>query len=446
MTSIFPSTCNQVKNSPINICWFSRDIRLEDNAGLFHALSSGLPVLPVFIFDEDILNELERHDKRVCFIHAAISQMQKELVIHGTSLHVFHGKPLVIFRQLLEQYSIQNVFVNHDYEPYAIKRDLAVKELLSSYNTGYYSFRDQVIFEKNEVVKPDGSYYSVFTPYSKKWKSLLTADSLRAFPSERLPQHYFQHQPVRLPTLEEIGFISSRDLPQMNMNEDIITNYHNTRNLPAVNGTSRIGVHLRFGTISIRKVTARAIQLNEVFLNELIWREFFMQMLWHEPRLEYECFKTSYENIEWRNNEDEFQRWCEGCTGYPIVDAGMRELNETGFMHNRVRMIVASFLVKHLLIDWRWGEAYFAKQLLDYELASNLGNWQWVAGCGCDAAPYFRIFSPEAQTKKFDPKGEYIRKWVPEVEDLNYCRPIVDHAYARERCLRVYKKALERKA
>jgi deoxyribodipyrimidine photo-lyase len=427
----------------INIFWFRRDLRINDNAGLYHALESGLPVLPIFIFDTDILHELEdREDKRVSFIYQAIQSIQNELVSAGRSLEVHFGKPLEIIRDLLSNHDIDSIYCNHDYEPYARKRDEAVKLLLEKNGIQFHTYKDQVIFEKSEVMKDDGGFYSVFTPYSRKWKALLKENDLEPFPSEKLKDRFLQMEASPVISLEKMGFIPSGEFSSFQVEDEIIKQYHDTRNIPSVMGTTRVGVHLRFGTVSIRALASRAKDLNQIFLNELIWREFFMQILWHEPRTESECFKTAYENIRWRNNEEEFSSWTEGRTGYPIVDAGMRELNATGFMHNRVRMIVGSFLVKHLLIDWRWGEAYFAKKLMDYELSSNIGNWQWVAGCGCDAAPYFRIFSPEAQTKKFDDKLQYIRKWVPEFEGFNYSKPIVDHAFARERCLKVYKEAL----
>jgi deoxyribodipyrimidine photo-lyase len=431
--------------SPVNIFWFRRDLRLNDNTGLFHALKSGLPVIPVFIFDEYILSELEdRHDRRVSFIYDAIQNLNKQLNGLESSMVVVHGKPVEEITKLTERFTVEKVFANHDYEPYVINRDGLVKEILSEKGIQFHTYKDQVIFEKNEIVKPSGASYSVFTPYSKKWKATLKQEHLKQFIIEKYWDRFYQQEKFKMPSLSELGFIKSEYPEEWKMNETIIKNYNETRDIPSMEGTSRVGIHLRFGTISIRSVVKKALELNETFLNELIWREFFMQMLWREPRLEFECFRKEYDAINWRNNEIEFALWCEGRTGYPIVDAGMRELNTTGFMHNRVRMITASFLVKHLLIDWRWGEAWFAQKLLDYELASNLGNWQWVAGCGCDAAPYFRIFNPETQTKRFDPEGKYIRKWVPEFETLSYPSPIVEHQFARNRCLKAFKSALQK--
>ena len=430
----------------MNIFWFRRDLRLEDNAGLFHAVKEGSPLIPIFIFDELILTELEDpRDKRVNFIYDAIQNLQKQFKELGSSIMVIYGKPVEEISKLTEKYKIKNVFANHDYEPYAINRDKAVKELLSARGIQFFTFKDQVIFEKNEIAKPNGDFYSVFTPYSKKWKASLKSEHVKSYSSEKYWNLFKSGEKYIMPSLTDLGFIRSGHPKKWELNKPAIKNYSETRDIPSLHGTTHVGIHLRFGTVSIRSLVKNALALNEIFLNELIWREFFMQMLWQEPRLEYECFRKEYEVIQWRNNEREFALWCEGKTGYPIVDAGMRELNATGFMHNRVRMITASFLVKHLLIDWRWGEAYFAKKLLDYELASNIGNWQWVAGCGCDAAPYFRIFSPEAQTKRFDPRGNYIRKWVPELETLSYTQPIVEHSFARERCLKVFKAALAEK-
>jgi deoxyribodipyrimidine photo-lyase len=432
----------------INVFWFRRDLRLEDNAGLFHALSSGLPVLPVFIFDRNILDQLEeRADKRVNFIYNALVFLQEKLVEAGSSLLAGHTYPEVFFQKLVREYSIHTVFTNHDYEPYARDRDKNIKNLLSKNNVEFKTYKDQVIFEKDEVIKNDGGFYTVFTPYSRKWIESLKETDLNGFKSEKLLSNFVKQDAAKLPSLTSIGFEHIETVPiKVAVDKSLIFSYDKTRNFPAIKGTSRLGIHLRFGTTSIRQLVAKAKKWNQTFLKELIWREFFMQILWHQPAVVDSCFKPEYNNIEWRNNEKEFIAWCEGKTGYPIVDAGMRQLNEIGFMHNRVRMITASFLVKHLLIDWRWGEAYFAQKLLDYELSSNNGNWQWVAGCGCDAAPYFRIFNPDTQTKKFDSGEKYIIEWAPEYKSSDYPFPIVQHQFARERCLSVYKKALSQKS
>lgn len=434
-------------NIPVNIIWFRRDLRLDDNAALYHALKQGLPVVPLFIFDRNILDKLdEKADRRVSFIHAALEEMQEKLVKIGSSLEVYHGFPDQVFRSLLDKYPVQKVFTNHDYEPYARERDETVCRLLNEKGVSFHTNKDQVIFEKAEVVKEDGEPYTVFTPYSRRWKATLTDFYLKSYPTKKYHRYFHQQPPQTIPSLSSIGFRETdKVFPTKMMREELIIKYSEQRDYPAIHGTSRLGVHLRFGTISIRKLAQKAAGLNETFLNELIWRDFYHMILWHFPQVgQGKAFRPEYENIQWRNNEHEFERWCQGLTGYPIVDAGMRELNATGFMHNRVRMIVASFLSKHLLIDWRWGEAYFAEKLLDYDLAANNGGWQWAAGSGCDAAPYFRVFNPYLQTQKFDPGLKYIRQWVPELDELTYPRPIVEHDVARKRCLEAYANALKK--
>jgi len=427
----------------MNIFWFRRDLRLDDNVGLFHALNSTEEVLPVFIFDESILAELPKEDARVTFIHELLSKIQEQLALQGKSLAVFHGKPIAVFKQLISEHSISTVYTNNDYEPYARKRDKEINQLLKEHGIDFKTSKDQVIFEKSEVVKDDGLPYVVYTPFSRKWKEKFKTISLPNYPSENLLDKIALHSYPFL-SLRDIGFeTSSIKITPFDVSDKLVDQYESTRNFPAMSGTSMIGAYLRFGAVSIRKMVAKAIaSKNETFWNELIWREFFMQILWHFPHTIHKSFKEKYDAIEWNNNETEFQKWCEGKTGYPMVDAGMRELNATGHMHNRVRMVVASFLCKHLLIDWRWGETYFALKLFDYEQASNVGNWQWAAGSGVDAAPYFRIFNPAEQIKKFDKDLKYIKTWVPEVETSAYSLPIVDHKEARERCLRVYKEAV----
>jgi len=429
----------------INIFWFRRDLRLYDNAGLYHALNSNLPVLPVFIFDVEILEKLNsKNDARVNFIYNNIIRIKTKIENKGCSFKTYFCQPLEAFTQLCTEFTVEKVFTNKDYEPYALKRDADIKDFLDSRGIRFLLFKDHVIFEENEIVKDDGNPYTVFTPYSKKWKSRFNKKMLAENPSEKYLDNLLKIKPFRLPDLEELGFKKSTvPFPEEEIPEKIIANYEETRNLPALKGTSRLGMHLRFGTISIRQLTKVAQNLSEVFLNELIWRNFFIDILWHYPQVVEKAFKPKYDFISWRNNEDEFKKWCKGETGFPLVDAGMRELNSTGFMHNRVRMLTASFLTKHLLIDWRWGEAYFAEKLLDFELASNNGNWQWAAGCGCDAAPYFRIFNPETQQKKFDPESKYILKWVPEFGTVGYPPPMADHKSARERALKTYKEALQ---
>lgn len=429
----------------VNIMWFRRDIRLEDNAALYYALKDTNPVIPIFIFDRNILDDLEeKADRRVEFIRMAIEDMQEQLVTLGSTLEVFYSKPEEVFKKLLEEHTIEKVFTNADYEEYAIDRDKAIRALLEKHKATLHIYKDQVIFDGREVLKDDGTPYTVFTPYSKRWKATLTDFYLKAYPTKKYFKNFYRHAPKRIPSLESMGFKAvGEPFPAEKAPDALIKHYSETRDYPGEAGTSRMGIHLRFGTISIRQLATRAKALNETYLNELIWRDFYHAILWHFPHVRQEkAFKPAYDNIKWRYDEKDFKRWCEGQTGYPIVDAGMRELNATGYMHNRVRMITASFLSKHLLIDWRWGEAYFAKKLLDFDYAANNGGWQWSAGCGCDAAPYFRIFNPTTQTQKFDKDLKYVRKWVPEFESLNYPKPMVVHEQARERCLKVYKEGL----
>lgn len=424
------------------VFWFRRDLRLNDNHGLYQALKSGLPVLPVFIFDKFILDSLEKDDARVSFIYQTLSRINIQLNSLGSSLLVLYDKPIDVFEKICNRYKVKNVFTNHDYEPYAIERDKNIAAFLQSKNISFSTFKDQVIFEKNEVLKSDGKPYTIFTPYSRIWKAELISKPINFFPSEKLTENFIRIDTFTFPSLTDIGFIQSNiTVPEISINDEIISKYHITRNTPSINGTTKLGVHLRFGTVSVRHLVSIAQKKNEQWLNELIWREFFMMILFHFPHVITRSFKMKYDSIIWRNDESEFEKWCKGATGYPIVDAGMRELNETGFMHNRVRMIVASFLTKHLLIDWRWGEAYFAEKLLDYELSSNNGNWQWAAGCGCDAAPYFRIFNPEEQTKRFDLQKLYINKWLRDLAKYNLT-PIVEHSFARKRALETFKKYL----
>jgi deoxyribodipyrimidine photo-lyase len=427
------------------VFWFRRDLRLEDNHGLFRALKDNERVLPIFIFDSNILSKLEdKDDARLTFLHAEVSSMKKELEKTGSSIIVRHGEPEKVLKQLTGEYKIDKVYTNRDYEPYATERDRKVIKFLQEKKIAFLDFKDQVIFEKGDILKDDGDPYTVFTPYMRRWKSSFQQGEIMEFN----PKPYFKHlhplDPQPMPTLDDLGFIPSNlKYPARKADANLISNYHETRDIPSLNGTSRLSIHLRFGTISIRQLVNKAAGLNEVFLNELIWREFYMMILWHFPHVMSRSFKPQYDMITWRNDEEEFRAWCEGKTGYPIVDAGMRQLNETGYMHNRLRMITASFLTKLLLIDWRWGEAYFARKLLDYELASNNGGWQWSAGTGCDAAPYFRIFNPDSQTKKFDPEHKYIRTWVPELETEQYPERVVDYKAARERALTTYRDALK---
>ena len=430
----------------VNIFWFRRDLRSDDNVGLYNALQAEHPVLPIFIFDPEILEQLPEDDARVTFIFDTLQHMrslfQKD---HDSSVGMYYGKPLDVYKQLLENYDLAAVYTNHDYEPYAQKRDNELKDFLSKKDIAFKTFKDQVVFEKDEVVKKDGNPYMVYTPYMKVWKEKFKATELNMYDAQANLSNLVKN--IELPnlSLSDVGFKrSTQKVADYKVSPTVIQDYEKTRNFPAQDSTSRLGPHLRFGTVSIRKMIKKAVaEQNEIFWQELIWREFFMQILWHFPHTVTESFKSKYDRIEWRNNEDEFKKWCEGETGYPLVDAGMRQLNETGFMHNRVRMLVGSFLCKHLLIDWRWGEAYFAEKLHDYEMSSNIGNWQWVAGSGVDAAPYFRIFNPTTQIEKFDKDLKYINTWVPEFQELTYATKMVDHKEARERCLAAYKSALD---
>ena len=423
----------------ISLFWFRRDLRLEDNKGLSEALKSGNKILPVFIFDEEILDRLPKNDARVSFIYETLYAIDKELIKYNSSLLIKVGNPIAVWKKLSEDYNIQAVYTNKDYEPYAIKRDAKVDEVLASKNIQFKTFKDQVIFEKNEVVKNDGLPYTVFTPYKNKW--------LQHFSKEKDTEEYkiefrnFYQFNANFPSIETIGFQES-SIKVKPYNLKNIDTYDEVRDFPSEDKTSYLSPYFRFGLVSVRKMVRFALNTNATFLSELIWREFFMQILYHFPKVVTNNFRQKYDAVPWRNNEEEFQKWCNGETGYPMVDAGMRELNNTGYMHNRVRMITAGFLCKHLLIDWRWGEAYFAEKLLDYELSANNGNWQWAAGTGCDAAPYFRVFNPEAQLKKFDKDLKYIRKWVQDFDQLTYPKPMVEHKMARERCLKTYKNAL----
>lgn len=427
----------------VNLFWFRRDLRLQDNAGLYHALKSNIPVIVFFVFDKNILNTLNKQDHRISFIQQSLVQLNLLLKKHQSTLEVFYDVPKNVISSYIEKYEVEKVFCNHDTDEYSLQRDNEIKELLKKKNIEFISCKDHLIFEKNEILKLNNEPYTVFTPYSKKWKEKIkNSFYYKSYPTEKYLQHLLPNKFQEVLSIEKLGFEKSASIfPSSEIKTSVIQEYNKTRDFPALKGTSRLGIHLRFGTISIRKLVSIAIQKNETFLNELIWRDFFHSIAWHFPQVRnYKAFKQEYDLIEWRNNETEFKLWCNGKTGYPIVDAGMRELNATGFMHNRVRMITASFLIKHLLIDWRWGEQYFADKLLDFDFASNNGNWQWVAGCGCDAAPYFRIFNPELQTKKFDADFSYIKKWIPEFETKDYCLPIVNHAFARKRCLDAYKK------
>ncbi len=430
----------------ISLFWFRRDLRLEDNTGLYEAYQKEENVLPIFIFDKNILDDLEdKRDARVQFLHDTITDISEKLKEYESSILVKFSTPTEVFEKLLEEYEIKNVYTNRDYEPYAKDRDEAIKGLLKEKDIDFFDFKDQVIFEKDEIVNGSGEFYKVFTPYSRKWFEKFHKSNFESKNLDGRKNNFFKTKSFDIPSLNFMGFEESDvEIPPLEIDRSLISKYDRTRDYPAEQGTSRLGIHLRFGTLSIRKLALEADELNKTFLNELIWREFYMMILHHNPEVVDKAFKSQYDKINWRNDEDEFEKWCQGKTGYPIVDAGMRQMNEIGYMHNRVRMIVASFLTKHLLIDWRWGEAYFAKKLLDFELSSNNGGWQWAAGTGTDAQPYFRIFNPQSQTDKFDKELKYIKKWVPEYGTDSYPEPMVEHKKARERALETYKNALDK--
>lgn len=427
------------------IFWFRRDLRLTDNHGLFKALSENENILPIFIFDTNILKNLPKDDARVTFLHSEISDIKNKLNELGSDLHVFYGEPEKIWEEIVSKQSISNVYTNHDYEPYGIERDAQIEEFLRKKNIPFHTFKDIVIFEKKEVTKADGNPYTVFTPYSRKWKEQFTQAEIEPWKSEKHFENLFQTEPTALISLKDMGFTESTiKIPEKIIRKTTIKTYDQTRDIPSLDkGTSHLGLHLRFGTLSIRHLLRESKDLNEIFVNELIWRDFYMQILWNFPHVVNGAFRPKYDHIQWENNPENFKKWCEGKTGYPLIDAGMRELNTTGYMHNRVRMVVASFLCKHLLIDWRWGEKYFAEKLLDFELASNNGGWQWSAGTGCDASPYFRVFNPTSQQKKFDPKFEYIKKWIPEYGTEQYPAPIIEHSFARNRAIERYQQAVK---
>jgi len=433
-------------DDPVCIFWFRRDLRIEDNHGLSKALNSGLPVVPIFIFDPEILESLPKEDARVTFIHNHIEKLHTQLAKHQSGIITFHDKVIEVFKSICSKFNVEAVFCNHDYEPYARDRDKRISGYLQDQNIRFETFKDQVIFEKDEVLKDDGSPYTVFTPYMKTWKARLEQKKDELTIHSSPPANFYKMKETAVLKLDSMGFTAQ----QLNLvdnsvpDPELLIDYKNSRDFPARHGTTRLSVHLRFGTVSIRKLVSTAIEHSNTWLNELIWREFYMMILWHFPYVVNSCFKPAYDHLPWRDNEADFERWCKGETGYPFVDAGMRELNQTGYMHNRLRMVTASFLTKHLLINWQWGEAYFAEKLLDFELSSNNGGWQWAAGCGCDAAPYFRIFNPMLQADKFDPDRKYINEWVPENQASEYPEPMVEHKFARERALKTFKETLDK--
>ena len=433
------------KEKPVvNIFWMRRDLRLDDNTALFHALKTRENVLPVYIGNPDILARKNAgFDYRINFVYDTLRQIKTELEKFGSSLYVAHGRPIDIFKGLVEKYHICSVYCNRDYEPYTIRRDADIERFLKTWHIEFLTYKDHVLFEKEELVKNDGKPYTVFTPYKNRFLDKLNNDVVRPFKTSLYFHNFIRIKPFEMPSIEALGFTRVQiDFPPKSLPKSLLENYEKNRDFPAIDGTSKLSLHLRFGTVSIRKITALAMLHSLTFLSELIWRNFYSQILWFYPHVTTKAFKPAYDNIRWENDEEQFQAWCDGLTGYPLVDAGMRELNQTGFMHNRVRMVTASFLCKHLLIDWRWGETYFANKLNDYDLASNNGGWQWAAGSGCDAVPYFRIFNPELQAQRFDQDFAYIKKWVPEFGTDRYPGRIIDHAFARDRAIVRYKEGL----
>jgi len=425
----------------INIFWFRRDLRLDDNPALNNALAEGLPVLAVFIFDISVISELPEDDPRISFIYDTLSEINNDLIKFNSSILILKGDPEATWEKLVSSYEINSVYVNKDYEPYSISRDIKIKNLLSKYGISLFSFKDHVIFEEREILKPDNNPYTIFTPYKNKWlKKIAEIPGQNIYPSKKISTNYYKNS-YHFPSLEDLGYRKSCKIVSP-FDLSVVPEYEKLRDFPSLDQTTYLGPHLRFGTVSIRKIVQVAIRDNSTFLSELIWREFFMQILFNFPQVVSTNFRRKYDNVEWMNNEAEFEKWCNGMTGYPMVDAGMRQLNETGYMHNRVRMITSGFLCKHLLIDWRWGEAYFAIKLLDYELSSNNGNWQWAAGTGCDAAPYFRVFNPNTQQQKYDSGKHYIRRWIKDPEGSQYPKPIVEHNFARARVISAFRKGL----
>ena len=433
-------------------------MRLHDNRTLLAALDSGLPVLVAFLFDQDILDRLDNtKDRRVSFIHHEALKLKAELQEVGGDLLAAHGNPTTVWANWIEQLSknglkVREVHVGRDYEPYAQERDRQLSHWFDEQGITFKGTKDSVVFEKNEVTKDDGKPYTVFTPYSKKWrKALQPSDYACAHSAERLSQQQLigigEMMQQQVPTLEEMGFENVWKegglIPPTIVEDQLLKAYGEQRDFPSVPGTSRLSVHLRFGTVSIREALRQGLATSEKWTTELIWRDFYQTIVYHFPHSATDSFRPAYDAIPWLNDEEQFEAWCQGKTGYPLVDAGMRELAQTGFMHNRVRMVVASFLCKHLLIDWRWGERFFARHLLDFDLASNAGGWQWAAGSGCDAAPYFRVFNPTSQLQKFDKDLIYVRKWVPEYGTSLYPEPIVDHAVARVRAIETYRSVLK---
>lgn len=426
---------------PINVVWLRRNLRIEDNPIIQKAAKDDLPILLLFIFDKNILSKLAKDDARVDFIHRTLEKLRTQLQSYKASILCVHGFPDEIIRKLIKSVRINAIFHAEDFEPAAKLRDDKIKEIAQESGIAVYTALDHVIFHPSSVLNKQGRPYLVYTPYYRAWKEKFV-QNLDFLCQQKSNEFQGIEADFDIPTLKEIGFAPTPiALPQATVDRTLMETYKERRDFPAQDAASRLGLHLRFGTISPLQLALEAAKTtDDTFLKQLIWREFFIQIMYHFPESMNAAFKPAYRNMPWRFDEGQFDRWKAGQTGIPIVDAGMRELIATGTMHNRVRMIAASWLTKNLLIDWRLGERYFAEKLLDFELASNVGNWQWVAGTGVDAAPYFRIFNPHSQAKKFDPQGAYIRKWVPEFDSLTYTAPMIDYKASRERCLAFYKE------
>ena len=465
------------------LVWFRRDLRCEDHAALHAALTAHRQVFCTFVFDTDILERLpSRHDRRVEFIWASVRELALRLKAAGGGLTVLHGSAQVEVPALAARLGVGAVYANHDYEPQAVARDQHVARSLKEHGIAFWTRKDQVIFEKDEVLTRGGTPFSVFTPYKKAWLAKIEPYFVKSYPVDRWCARLAAPPEAHMPSLAVLGFAST-DLDSLgiapgmsgarSLFEDFMARIHaydERRDFPAVKGPSYLSVHLRFGTISVRELARAALEAPgtgpAAWLNELVWRDFYFMILHHFPHVVHRAFRAAFDALSFENDERLFAAWCEGRTGYPLVDAAMRQLNRTGYMHNRLRMLTASFLVKDLLVDWRWGERYFAERLNDFDLAANNGGWQWAASTGCDAQPYFRIFNPVTQSRRFDPDGRFIRRYVTELAGCDdaaihapwlmgseeqkkagviigtdYPAPVIDHGEARRKALALYARA-----